>query len=84
MENVYERKKFFFIVLFLYAPGVLIGDKMPSGLRNKLAHVLKLHSRSNVSGNCTGLLFLYERYKDFRDETDEIYRVIVERLKHVS
>jgi hypothetical protein len=83
MENAYNRKKFFFIILFLYSPGTLLGDKMPSGLRNKLAKCVKLRSVSSVSNCCTGILFLYERYSDFREETNEVYREIAERLKHV-
>jgi hypothetical protein len=82
-ENVYERKKFFFIVLFLYSPSTLMGDKMPSGLRNILGTELKLHSGSVVSNDCAGILFLYERYSDFREEADEAYREIAERLEHI-
>jgi hypothetical protein len=83
MENVYERKKFFFIILFLYSPGTLFGDKMPFGLRDKLVKILKLHSGSSVSNCCDGIMFLYERYRDFREGTNEVYREIEERLKHV-
>jgi hypothetical protein len=79
-ESVYERKKFLFIVLLLYAPGVLVGDKMPSGLRGKLAEVLRIRSKSVISDNCADVPFLYNRYKDFREETEEVFRGIVERL----
>jgi hypothetical protein len=75
MESVYERKKFLFIVLFLYSPGALLGGRMPRGLRSKLAYTLKCHG-TVVSDNCAGLLFMYEWYKDFREETDSIYREI--------
>ncbi|MDR1582915.1 MAG: hypothetical protein LBS55_06590 [Prevotellaceae bacterium] len=79
--NVYERKKFFFIILFLYSPGTLLGDKMPPGLRSILGATLKLHSNSVVSNDCAGIMFLYERYSDFRKETDEAYREIAMRLE---
>jgi hypothetical protein len=81
IESTYERKKFLFIVLFLYSPNTFIGEKMKSGLRHRLKDVLKLRSGSVVSHDCDGILFLYERYKDFRNETDEAYRKIAERLK---
>jgi hypothetical protein len=37
-----------------------------------------------ISISCADIMFLYERYRDFREETDEVYRVIAERLKYVS
>ena len=38
--NVTQRKKFIFIILFLYSPSTLAGGKMKNGLRDKLAEVL--------------------------------------------
>ena len=37
LGNVTQRKKFIFIILFLYSPSTLAGGKMMNGLRNKLA-----------------------------------------------
>jgi hypothetical protein len=53
---------------------------MPSGLRNKLAKVLGLRSVSSVSHDCSGILFLYDSYRDFREETDDVFREIAGRM----
>ena len=39
--SVTQRKKFIFIILFLYSPSTLAGGKMKNGLRNKCKHSKK-------------------------------------------
>jgi hypothetical protein len=44
--NVTQRKKFIFIILFLYSPSTLAGGKMKNGLRDKLAEVLGVNAQT--------------------------------------
>ncbi len=78
--SVIQRKKFLFIILYLYSPATLAGGKMTIGLRDKLANVLDLHSRSAISDNCADIVFLYNRYKDFRDDVTIIYHLLIQQL----
>ena len=79
--NVTQRKKFIFIILFLYSPSALAGGKMKNGLRNKLAEVLGVSAQTAISDNRNNLVFSYQLYKYFRQDVDWIYGEILERLK---
>lgn len=41
-ESVTQRKKFLFIVLFLFAPSVLAGGQLPNGIRAEIAGVSQM------------------------------------------
>ena len=79
--SVTQRKKFIFIILFLYSPSTLAGGKMKNGLRNKLADVLGVNSQTTISDNRNNLVFSYQLYKYFRQDVDWIYREMMERIK---
>lgn len=79
--NVTQRKKFIFIILFLYSPSTLAGGKMKNGLRDKLAEVLGVNAQTTISNNRNNLVFSYQLYKYFRQDVDWIYGEIQERLK---
>ena len=81
LGNVTQRKKFIFIILFLYSPSTLAGGKMKNGLRNKLAEVLGVSAQTAISDNLNYLVFSYQLYKYFRQDVDWIYGEILERLK---
>lgn len=81
IESVTQRKKFLFIILFLFAPSVLAGGKMPFGLRNEFSKTLEVHSKSTISDNCADVVFLYQNYSDFRQDIEYLYSQILERLK---
>lgn len=81
IESVTQRKKFLFIILFLFAPSVLAGGKMKSGLREKLAMVLKIQSKSTISDNISSIVFIYQNYPTFRKDIEHLYIRIIERLK---
>lgn len=81
LGNVTQRKKFIFIILFLYSPSTLAGGKMKNGLRNKLAEVLGVSAQTAISDNRNNLVFSYQLYKYFRQDVDWIYGKILERLK---
>lgn len=74
-------RKFIFIILLIYSPAVLAGDRMPSGLRERIASVFKLRSHTSISHNIENVIFLYQNYKDFRRDIDYLYAEIISRLK---
>lgn len=80
-ESVTQRKKFLFIVLFLFAPSVLAGGRLPNGIRAEIAGVFPDVSPCVISNNIADVSFIYQQYKDFRQDIEYLYCQIVERLK---
>ncbi|MFR3058351.1 hypothetical protein [Phocaeicola coprophilus] len=81
LESVTQRKKFLFIVLFLFAPSVLAGGRLPNGIRAEIAGVFPDVSPCVISNNIADVSFIYQQYKDFRQDIEYLYNQIVERLK---
>ncbi|WP_195351227.1 hypothetical protein [Bacteroides nordii] len=81
VESITQRKKFLFIVLFLFSPSVLAGGRMPNGVRKNLEEVLPNVKPCTISNNLADVVFLYQQYKDFRQDIEYIYTEIVSRLK---
>ena len=75
------RKKFIFIVLYILAPGVLAGDKMPRKLRGRISEVLNIKSQTTISNNCADLIFLYQNYKSFQREVSDIFSEMVMKYR---
>lgn len=73
-----NRKKFLFIAVYLFCPSVLIGHTMPRGFRDRIKELIKAKSASTVSNDVANLLFLYNHYRDFRDDVDVAYSFISE------
>lgn len=71
-----NRKKFLFIAVYLFCPSVLIGHTMPRGFRDRVKELINARSASTVSNDVANLLFLYNHYKDFRDDVDSAYAFI--------
>jgi len=84
IESVVQRKKFLFIILYLYSPTTLAGGKMIRGLRDKLAQVLELHSRTTISDNCADIVFLYNRYKYFKNEVNDLFQYLTNKLEETG
>ena len=76
-----QRKKFLFIVLFLYAPSSLAGGRLPNGIRAELANVFPDVSPCVISNNIADVSFIYQQYKNFRQDIEYIYRRVIEKLK---
>lgn len=81
IESVTQRKKFLFIVLFLFAPSVLAGGRLPNGIRAEIAVVFPDVSPCVISNNIADVSFIYQQYKDFRQDIEFIYNLVLERLK---
>ena len=80
-ESVIQRKKFLFIVLFLFAPSVLAGGRLPNGIRAEISGVFPDVSPCVLSNNIADVSFIYQQYKDFRQDIEYLYGQILERLK---
>jgi hypothetical protein len=81
IDSVTQRKKFIFIILYLFSPSSLAGGKMASGLRPEIAKVLGVQSECTISDNCADVVFLYQNYGDFSGDIEYLYTEIVNRLK---
>lgn len=83
-ESVTQRKKFLFIILFLFAPSVLAGGRLPNGVRAALSEVFNDLSPCVISNNLSDIVFIYQQYKDFRQDVEYFYTEIVKRLQDKS
>lgn len=81
VESITQRKKFLFIILFLFAPSVLAGGRMPNGVRKVLEEVFPNVRPCTISNNIADVSFLYQQYKNFREDIDYLYTEIINRLK---
>ena len=81
IDSVTQRKKFIFIILYLFSPSSLAGGKMTAGLREEMSKVLGIQSKSTISDNCADVVFLYQNYGDFSGDIEYLYTEIVNRLK---
>lgn len=75
------RQKFIFIILLLYSPKTLAGDKIAKGIRNVLADLLGLRAPTGISNLCADVTFFYNNYKTYREDIDYLYAEITNRLK---
>lgn len=80
-NTVYCRKQFIFIILLLYAPIVLVGGRMPKGLRNSIAKAAGFKDITFISHNVNTVFFYYRYYRGFRKDIDRVYNEITNRLK---
>lgn len=81
LDGVMQRKKFLFIVLFLYAPSSLAGGRLPNGIRAEISHVFPNVSPCVISNNIADVSFIYQQYKNFRQDIEYIYWRICQKLK---
>ena len=75
-----NRKKFLFIAVYLFCPSVLIGHTMPRGFRDRIKELINAKSATTVSNDVANLLFLYNHYRDFREDVDSAYAYVLEGL----
>lgn len=80
-DKPFVRRRFLFVILFLFSPKTLAGGKMGHGLRAEIAKVMGIES-SNISHYHSNILFFYNVYSDFRDDVNNLFRVVFEKLKN--
>lgn len=78
--SVRNRKKFLMVVLYLYSPKALAGDRMRMGLRKKVSELFGLTTSTPISDNCAGLIVQYHAYADFRRDVDLIFQEVLDSL----
>ena len=79
-QSVHQRKKFIFVVLYLFAPASIIGYKMPNGLRVEIARTLGVQKHCSISMYCEDLIFLSQHYKDFKQDIEDVFQYIYDKL----
>lgn len=82
--TVRNRKKFLMVVLYLYSPTSLAGERMRMGLRKKIAKLFDLSTSTPISDNTSGLLTQYFAYADFRDDVGEIFNAVAEVIPEIQ
>lgn len=80
LESVNQRKKFIFIVLFLYSPSTLAGGRISNKIREVLSEVMGC-TPYYISHNVESVIFFYQQYKDFRQDVDWVFTEIMKRVK---
>lgn len=78
-ELTLRRKKFMFVMLYLFSPTALAGNKMRRGLREKIAAVLGC-TCSNISHDYKNASFYYLTYKEFRNDCNNIIAYMLDRI----
>ena len=81
LDSVIKRKKFMYIVLFLFSPSVLAGGRMPNGIRMAFEKLFPNVKPCTLSNNISDITFLYRQYKEFRMDVGYVYTEIMNRLK---
>lgn len=80
VNNANFRKKFIFIVLFLFSPSTLAGGKMPKGLRDKISSVTGI-APWYISHNIDTVVFLHQRHRNFRNELEATFNKLMDKIK---
>lgn len=80
-ESPHQRKKFVFVILFLYSPKTLAGYHSPRGLRDAIAKAIGLRDVTFISNNIETVAFLSQNDKYFKEDIEYLYTEIINRLK---
>lgn len=80
-DSPHQRKKFVFVILFLYSPKTLAGYPVPHGLRDSIAKAIELKDVTFISNNIETIVFLYHNDKYFKSDIEYLYTGIINRLK---
>lgn len=80
-ESPHQRKKFVFVILFLYSPKTLAGYHSPRGLRDAIAKAIGLRDVTFISNNIETVAFLSQNDKYFKGDIEYLYTEILNRLE---
>ncbi|MCD8261767.1 MAG: hypothetical protein LUD15_09975 [Bacteroides sp.] len=75
-----SRRKFIFIVLYLYSPTALVGNKTRRGVREELTRVLDECTATRISHHCAEVALHYRCYKSFRTEMEQILKELLDKM----
>lgn len=81
LDSSTQRKKFIFIILYMFSPGTLAGGRIPKGLRKIFEEVFSNVNPCTISNNLKNVIFLYQHYKNLRQDIEYLYSEILNRLK---
>ena len=76
-----HNRQFLFVVILLFSPSTLAGEKLRPGIRNELAEVFKCKSPSSISNLCSDVLLWYQSYEGFRKSTDALYSKLIDKIE---
>lgn len=79
-DKMMLRKKFIFIAAWLYAPGVLAGDRMPRGLRQDLMSIFEINAPTAISNNFAEIFFYFRNHKSTQRELTTIANETLRRI----
>ena len=80
-QDSVHKRQFLFIIILLFSPSFLVGDKLKRGLRNELTKVFGFRSPSAVSNLGADVLCWYKSYQGFREKTNKIYQKLLAELQ---
>ena len=80
-ESVIQRKKFLFIIMAIFCPKSLVGGKLSHGVRSELAKVFPKLNPCVISHNIADVSFMFQHYRDFRQDIESIYSEILEKME---
>lgn len=78
-RDTINRKKFLFVVLYLYSPETLCGSIIKHRLRENFSSVLQC-APTSVSRDCADARVYYDNYPDFRHDVNTILSDVVDSL----
>jgi len=82
-ENIDSRNSryvFLFVILLLYDPGFFVDGRVMYGLRKDIAKCLGVKSESAISNQCSGIIFMYGHYEDFRKDVERAYEAVTSHI----
>ena len=82
MRNVWDRRKFVFVILYLYCPTKIFGGRMvEGGLVAVITSALGLTSAKLVSKYSMDMKFYYTNYSEFHDDVNRMIEDVLLELK---
>ena len=80
-QDSVHKRQFLFIVILLFSPSFLVGEKLKRGLRDELTRVFGFRSPSAVGNLSADVYCWYKSYQGFREKTNKIYLKLFDELR---
>ena len=75
-----NKRIFIFIIIYMYSPSTLAGEKLKNGIRDELTRCVG-YNRGYISTVIIDLVFIYQKYKGFKGRCDMMFDKICEALR---